>query len=286
MNVFRGIAKYFRNFSLSMRMKVILSLSLIATSLLVSSILSVMEYTRMSDYVSELIAENIKSINIVQHMAYVSNEYNLEILSNIGDSVDRPMPAFDQDGFMAQCDSLKSTLKARALSHLADSVEYSYSAYMLTSLELPKVKDSDFIDTRSWYFERLQPVYGRLRFDIEKMSDEVYKELKMNSATFERGFYRSVIPAAVAVVVGLMLVVMFLFFILTYFVNPLYRMNRALKDYRTFNKKYSCTFEGDDQLHGLNEDITEITEENLQLRKRIKLLRESINQKTDNTPEQ
>ena len=83
-----------------------------------------------------------------------------------------------------------------------------------------------------------------------------------------------------------MLVVMFLFFILTYFVNPLYRMNRALKDYRTFNKKYSCTFEGDDQLHGLNEDITEITEENLQLRKRIKLLRESINQKTDNTPEQ
>lgn len=72
MNVFRGIAKYFRNFSLSMRMKVILSLSLIATSLLVSSILSVMEYTRMSDYVSELIAENIKSINIVQHMAYVS----------------------------------------------------------------------------------------------------------------------------------------------------------------------------------------------------------------------
>lgn len=276
------IIRFFRSFTLSMRMKVILSLSGIAAALLVSSLLSVMEYTRMSDYVSELIAENIRSINVVQHMAYASNEYNLEILTGIGDAIDRPMPYFDHDKFMAQCDSLKSALRARELSHLADSVEYSYSAYMLTSLELPSVKASDFIDTRSWYFNRLQPVYGRLRSDIEKMSDEVYRELRKNSVTFERGFYRSIIPGAVAVGVGLMLILMFLFFILSYYVNPIYRMVRNLNDYRTGSKKYNCNFEGDDQLICLNEGVTELADENIQLRKRLKLLRESINQKSDN----
>ena len=275
-----------KSLRLSLRSKLILSLLSIAAILLVSSTISVLEYRSMSNYVSELIADDISSINVANRLAEMTNEYNLRILEVIGEDGAAVLPDFDDNYFKTHCDSLRMSSSTNRVYPYADSLMYSYSAYMLTSLELPKVKDSDFIDTRSWYFERLQPVYGRLRSDIEKMSDEVYKELKMNSATFERGFYRSVIPAAVAVVVGLMLVVMFLFFILTYFVNPLYRMNRALKDYRTFNKKYSCTFEGDDQLHGLNEDITEITEENLQLRKRIKLLRESINQKTDNTPEQ
>lgn len=278
-----GFWKNIKNFTLSMRMKVILSLSGIAVSLLVSSILSIMEYTRMSDYVSELIAENIRSINVVQQMAYVSNQYNLEMLAIIGDSTARALPEFDQHQFMNHCDELKSALQARDLSHLADSVEYSYSAYMLTSLEFPKVQESDFIDSRAWYFERLQPVYGRLREDIENMSNAVYRELQNNSATFERGFYRSIIPGAVSVGVGLMLILMFLFFVLSYYVNPIYRMTGALGNYRSFNKKYNYTFDGDDQLQELNEGITELTEENSQLRKRIKKLRETISQKTESS---
>ena len=46
-----------------MRMKLILSLSSISVVLLVSSFISIMEYSRMSNYVSELIAANIGSIN-------------------------------------------------------------------------------------------------------------------------------------------------------------------------------------------------------------------------------
>ena len=40
-------------------------------------------------------------------------------------------------------------------------------------------------------------------------------------------------------------------------------------------------FEGDDQLCQINEGIREITGENLQLRKRIKGLREALTQRTD-----
>lgn len=264
-----------------MRMKVILSLSGIAVSLLVSSILSIMEYTRMSDYVSELIADNIKSINVTQKMSYDSNRYNLEILTFIGDSTIKTLPEFDQNEFMAHCDELKNALKARDLSHLADSVEYSYSAYMLTSLELPMVQDAAFIDTRAWYYDRLQPVYGRLHRDIENMSDAVYFELQSNSAMFERGFYRSIIPGSVAVGVGLMLILMFLFFILSYYVNPVYKMTESLGNYRSFNKKYNYTFDGDDQLRELNDGIAELTEENIQLKSRVKKLRDIIAQKSE-----
>ncbi|MCR5571135.1 MAG: hypothetical protein K6F42_02675 [Bacteroidales bacterium] len=265
--------RWLERFRLTLRGKLVLALSAIAAILLISSIISILEYKRMSTYVSSLIADNINNINVAQKMAEAANDYNLDILAVVGDDKLNKLPDFNREAFLARCDSLRGTLSAMSLQPLADSVVYSYSAYMLTSLELPDVLLSDFIDTRTWYFDRLQPRYNRLRDDIDAMSSAIYNDLKRNSATFDRGFYRSIIPGLVAVGVGLLLVLMLLFFMMVYYVNPLYKMLANLNNYRSFNKKYSYTFEGDDQLSELNEGITEITGENQQLRKRISILR-------------
>lgn len=259
---------------LTMRSKLVLSLLSIAAILLVSSTISVMEYSSMSHYVSELIADDISSINVANKLADMSNTYNLDILEVIGDDVySGTLPEFDDEYFKSHCDSLRISSAANQASPLADSVMYSYAAYMLTSLELEDVLQSDFIDTRSWYFERLQPRYERLRSDIDKLSTLIYRDLEKNSATFDRGFYRSIIPGIVAVGVGLLLVLMLLFFILAYYVNPLYRMLAGLDAYRANDKKYTVRFEGDDQLAQLNEGISELAGENQQLRRRIKEIR-------------
>ena len=277
--MFRKFRQRIRNLRLPLRMKITLSLSAIAVILLVSSILSILEYRSMSNYVSDLIADNIESINAAQQLSNVTDAYNLQILTVIGDENDNELPDFNRQAFLDHCDSLHVSLSSINMQHLADSVVYSWSAYMLTSLELPNVILSDFIDTRSWYFERLQPVYNRLHGDIDDLNTAIYKELQKNSATFERGFYRSVIPSAVTVAVGLMLVLLLLFYILTYYVNPIYKMLKGLDSYRSFNTQYNYTFEGDDQLKELNDGITELTEENRQLRRRIKGLRDTLTQR-------
>jgi len=48
----------------------------------------------------------------------------------------------------------------------------------------------------------------------------------------------------------------------------------ALRNYRAFGKGYTSDFEGDDQLKDLSDNISELTQENIQLRRRIKTLRE------------
>ncbi len=259
---------------LKLKSKLILSLLSIAAILLVSSIISVMEYSSMSNYVSSLIADDISSINVANRLSDMSNTYNLDILEVIGEDVSTgKLPAFDDGYFKSHCDSLRMSVSANQAAPLADSVMYSYAAYMLTSLELEDVMLSDFIDSRSWYFERLQPRYERLRSDMDRLISSIHQDLVKNSATFERGFYRSVIPGIVAVGVGLLLVVMLLFFILAYYVNPLYRMLDGLSAYRSTDKKYTVRFDGDDQLAELNEGISELAGENQQLRRRIRDIR-------------
>ena len=200
--MFRKLRTSLKTFKLTMKMKLTLSLSSIAVVLLVSSFISIMEYSRMSNYVTELIAENIGSINASQRLADASNAYNLQILEVIGENSVKRLPELRQNDFIAHCDSLKSSLNSPGMMTLADSVLYSYSAYMLTTFELQNVILSDFINAREWYFDRLQPKYNRLSSDINILNTAIYNELQKNSQTFERGFYRSIIPGAVAIILA------------------------------------------------------------------------------------
>ena len=273
--MFGNLKKWRNSFRLSLKQKMVLSLSAIAVVLVVSGIISIVEYRRMSNYVSDKIAEDINSINVAQKLATVTDNYNLQILTVIGDDSLKSLPDFDQQGFVFYCDSLRSSFSRENVLPLTDSVLYSYSAYMLTSLELEQVIQSDFIDSQTWYFERLQPSFKRLSGDIDRLSQAMYDDLQANSEDFDQGFHRSIMPVVVAVSVGVILVLLLMFFIISYYVNPLNRMLQGLDDYRSMGRRYGYAFDGDDQLAELNEGITELTEENRQQRRRIKLLKES-----------
>ena len=274
-----GRLKNWRNsFRLSLKTKMVLSLSAIAVVLIVSGIISIVEYRRMSNYVSDMIAEDINSINVAQKLSAVTDDYNLQILTVIGDDSVNSLPDFDQQGFVSYCDSLRSIFSVENVLPLTDSVLYSDQAYMLTSLELEQVIQSDFIDSRTWYFERLQPSFQRLNGDIDRLSQAMYADLQENSGDFDRGFYRSIIPGIVAVGVGVILVLLLMFFITSFYVNPLNKMLEGLDEYRSMGRRYNYSFDGDDELVELNEGITELTEENRQYRRRIKLLKETQSQ--------
>ena len=258
-----------------MKKKLSLGLGSIAAILLLSSVISVLEYGRMSNYVSDLIAADINSINKAQQLSAACETYNLRILATIGEEDTLyVLPSFDSAAFMTEYNALRSSFSTEATIAAADSVISSYAAYMKTSLELEKVIKSDFIDSRQWFFERLQPDFQNFRTATEMLTNIIYKDLKDNSETFQDGFYRSIMPGIVSVCVGLLLVVLLLFFIRSYYVNPIYRIDSGVWNYLKFGKRYTCTVDGDDELVSINDGISEIVEENMELKKRLSKLRE------------
>ena len=272
-SMFVKLKNRWKEFRLSLRMKMILSILAITVVLLMSIVISVMEYRRMSNYVSDMIAEDIHDIHTTQRLVNAVDQYNLELLAVIGDDKVSALPDFDRDAFMAYCDSLRLTVTGTT-APLADSVLYAYSAYMLASLELPAVLESDFINTRDWYFTRLQPLFGRMSGYLDRLSETIHSDLRRNSETFGSGYYRSFIPSAVALGVGIVLLFLLMFFILAYYVDPLYKMLESLRDYLGYRRRYTYTFDGNDQLSDLNDSITDLTEENRALRKRISEIKE------------
>lgn len=256
--------------------KVLYSLGSLAAILLLSGVISIIEYRRMSDYVSELIAANIKSINLAQKLSDITEEYNHQMLSVVVQNDISLMPEFDLDYFMAQSDSLKNSFTSQNALPMVDSVEVSFDAFMKTSLKFDEVFLADNVDTGEWFFGTLQPRYNKFRGEMNILNEAIYNDLLSNSADFDAGFYRSIIPGVVSVGAGLLLIMLLLFFTLVNYVRPIYRMTEGINAYRSSGRRYNFVFDGDDQLAEINSGVTEIIEENVELKTRIKALRENL----------
>ena len=244
-----------------------------AAILILSGAISIMEYRRMSDYVSELIASNIKSINLSQRLADMTQEYDLQMLAVVLRNDISLMPEFDLQLFQAQADSLKSSVTSVSSLPIVDTVSTSFDEFMQTSLKFDNVFLADTVNTAEWFFGTLQPRYHDFRTNMDVLNSAIHEELKNNSADFDAGFYRSIIPGVVSVGAGLLLVFLLMYFILVYYVNPIYKMSNGADNYRTIGKKYGVAFDGDDQLANINAAMTEIIEENIELKSRLKGLR-------------
>ena len=257
----------------SMRRRLFFSLGSVAAILVLSGAISIMEYRRMSDYVSDLIASNIQSINLSQRLADMTQEYDQQMLEVVLLNDISRMPDFDLKLFQTQADSLKNSVTKMTSLPIVDTVATSFDAFMKTSLKFDEVFLADNVNTGEWFFGSLQPSYNKFRRDIDTLNDAILEELKANSADFDAGFYRSIIPGVVSVGAGLLLVFLLMYFIMVYYVNPLYKMSNGIDNYRAIGKKYGYVFDGDDQLANINSGITEIIEENVELKGRVKMLR-------------
>lgn len=258
----------------SMRLRLFFSLGSIAAILLVSGLISIIEYRRMSDYVSDLIASNIKSINLSQRLADMTQEYNHQMLTVVLSNDISLMPDFDLNLFQQQADSLKSAVTSSNSLPVVDTVSTSFDAFMKTSLKFDEVFLADTVNTGEWFFGSLQPRYNKFRRDMDTLNSAIHEELRNNSADFDAGFYRSIIPGVVSVGAGLLLVMLLMYFILVYYVNPLYKMSEGVDNYRAIGKRHTYTFDGDDQLANINTGLSELMEDNVELKRRVKALRE------------
>lgn len=258
----------------SMRRKLVLSLGSLAAILLLSGVISILEYRRMSDYVGELIAANIKSINLSQKLADITEEYNHQMLSVVVQNDISIMPDFNLSQFNAQADSLKNSFTSQNALPMVDTVSTSFNEFIRTSMKFDEVFLADSVDTGEWFFGTLQPCYNKFRQDMGVLNDNIHEELRRNSADFDAGFYRSIIPGFVSVAAGLVLIMLLFYFIMAFYVNPIYKMSAGVDNYKLSGRRHTYEFDGDDQLANINSGITELIEENIELKRRIKHLRE------------
>lgn len=254
--------------SMAIRRKISLGFVVIGTILLVSSAISIYEFIRMRNNVANLINDNIAAINTARALQEVSDEYSFNLLEALGDESSLLiLRDKDDNRFSEYLADIRDNFTTEQEKQYADSVLYAYTSYIIIMNEAPKVWQGDYAGRRSWYFNKLHPVYMKLRGYLQKLSLTSQEALTENSITMTDSFYRSIMPGVVAVMVGLVLVVLFNYFINFYFVNPVYKISQGLSDSLYRKRSYNIVVDTDEELQNLNGNIKELVELNKKLTK-------------------
>lgn len=261
----------------SLRMKVCNSLGALAAILLLSGVISILEYRRVSNYVSDLITSNINSIVLSQRLSDLTQEHNHQMLAVVVMNDISLMPEFNDLPFVTVADSLRTTFTSQNALPMLDTVVTSFDDFVKTSQKFDEVFLADTVDTRTWFFGTLQPKYNSLIQNLGKLNELIHEDLKNNSENFDAGFYRSIIPGVVSVGAGLLLILLLLYFTLVNYVSPIYRISDGIDNYRKTGRRHMYDMDGDDQLANINAGVTELIEENVELKHRLKALREEKN---------
>ena len=258
----------------SIRKKALFSLGSIAVILVLSGVISILEYRRMSEYVSGLVSANIQSIVLSQELSDITEEYNHQMLAVVIQNDISIMPDFDKELFMSQSDALKNSITAPATLSVVRKVDESFDRFISTSQKFDEVFLADAINTGEWFFGTLQPAYNEFCHDMNELNAAIHGELHDNSTHFDATFYRSIIPGVVCVCAGLLLVVLLMYFTIANYVNPIYKIADGLNTYRSSGKRYAYILDGEDHLSDINAGVTELVEENMELKRRVKNLKE------------
>ena len=261
----------------SIKRKVGAGFTVLAFILFFSSIVSLFEYTRMNRVLTQQIEENVNSVNIARDLIILTEDYNLGVLDAMSDpeyegglvtggSANATNAEFIKEFGKTMEDMRRSFTESTSFKekNYADSVLLAYTAYMhvLRESRVLEEEHADVQTRQDWYFGRLQPFYLKLREYIRGLTNASQQALVANSQRVDETFYRSITPAIASVVVGLLVVMLFNYFINFYLINPLIKINKGIQGYRNFRKEYTVEMDNNgDELNQLNDSVREIIED-------------------------
>ena len=256
----------------SIKRKVRAGFTVLAFILFFSSIVSLYEFTRMNRVLSHQIEENVKSVNVARDLIMLTEEYNLEVFNSLSQSTALTPDQFHasykanfEKEFGETMEDMRQSFTSRTTfseKNYADSVLLAYTAYMQVLREAQDLKEEEPQARQEWYFNRLQPFYIKLRDYIQGLTNASQQALIGNSQKIDATFYRSITPAIASVVVGLLIVLLFDYFINFYLINPLIKISKGISGYRNYRKSYTVDIANkDDELAQLNQNVNDLIED-------------------------
>ena len=253
---------------MGIRKKILLGFLVIGIVLLLSGVIAIYEFIKMQNTVHTLVIDNINSINASNLLLEVTDEYNFSLLKSMGDEGTADIPDIKQDTrFTDHLSNATKTYVDLREQNMADSVVYAYTAYIHVMKEAPLVWQRGYQERRSWYFDRMYPVYMQLRGYIQELILLSQETLAANSYSLSDSFYRSLMPCVVAVGVGIVLVLLFVYFINFYFISPILQITKGISNYLLHRKSYGVVLDNADELQELNQNVAELVDINKKLEK-------------------
>ncbi|MFR9650226.1 MAG: hypothetical protein SNJ33_04455 [Rikenellaceae bacterium] len=236
------------------RRRVIISFLGVVLLLLFSTLVSYFELKRLGDETANILESNRRNIELVREMLSGLQSQNVAFIQmTIFHNAEYDVIHSENIDALEQV--VEVTLAESPDNALLDSISYGVTQLRALSDEVVQTNFEDEFRPRVAFYSDYKLIY-------DKLIDNIYEFMTSSQATIEpraqalyHNAYRAVTPVLISLAVMVAILLMLLYFVLLYLVNPVLGINKSLGDYLSFKLPFKVKQECKDEVEQLRDNI-------------------------------
>lgn len=236
------------------RKKITIGFLSLAVLLFFSGVVSLIELNRLSNSTTILLEKSKHNIDIAKQMLDAVQDQNTSLLQMVvlGDSSCYISYLEEVKAFEQALQTASDAANDRA------SLDGIYTAYKSYNQIINSHGQLSYESDTEWFADMYKTSYLNLTTKIKNYMIESQDALANRAELVESSAYRAITPGILALAVGIIILLMFLFFINIYLLIPITTIERSLKNYIKSKIPFNVKMEGRDELFNLKESIEEL----------------------------
>lgn len=240
-----------------MRKKISIGFISLALILLFAGAVSMYELHRLRTQAMEVIEMNSYNTEIADRMFTALQTQNSSILRMIFSDSTVPDAGYEL-GLKAFDEALLAASATKSGTADLATVKDTYEDYQnVVSLHI----NNDETEDVDWFISSYLKAYYRLDEALKDYLTSPASSIPARAQMLEKNAYKTITPSILTLLVAIIIVLMFYFFVDSYYVRPITKIHKSLGNYLAHGVPFSPKFESnDDEVIGLRDMIEELTE--------------------------
>jgi methyl-accepting chemotaxis protein len=243
---------------MGVRKKIFLGFVIIGLILFTSGMICLFQLVQIEQTVADINANYIRSIEASGKIFDEAKKQTWKILDIMHENSqgEDARIIFNDTFYVKRLALIRENITVPEEKNMFDTLLIKYQQFKRQTILLDSLFLSGSAKERNeWFNIFYRPVYER--FTEAAHSHEILNQntVTNNSVELKSNFYRMVIPLIVAIAVGLFLIILFNYFINTYFITPVLKIIKGIEDYSVNKQPYNVKIDTRDEINDLNREI-------------------------------
>lgn len=238
-----------------MRKKISIGFISLALILLFAGAVSMYELHRLRNQAVEIVELNSHNTETADRMFTALQNQNSSILRMIFSASTIPDAGYDLGRKSFQEALAAATANGTGMNDL-NAIAMANEEYQnVISLHIHS-HDAEDID---WFLSTYLKSYYKLDEALKTYLTSADSSVPARARMLEKSVYKTITPSILTLLIAIIVVLMFYFFVDSYYVRPVTSIHKSLKNYLLHNVPFAPKFESnDDEIRGLRDMIEEL----------------------------
>lgn len=239
---------------MGIRRKIMLGFISLGSLLFLSGVISIFELSKLSQTTKTILDNSVTTIELSKEMLDAVQEQNTALLQIV------TLHANTDSILYTARDAFSRALnKADSLISTKQEVEFIKRSNLNYNDVVNKVLIQGSDSTNMlWFTTIYKSSYYDLTYAIKNFMVSTQHNMDKNTNQIKSNAYRAIMPGIIALSAAIIIIIVFFALIDLYYLKPILKINKGLRNYVNAKIPYKVTIEGDDEVSTINTDVTEI----------------------------